>query len=144
MYKIQDTMFALILRFIGRREEVQLCNQEFIQKQFKTIKNYIAKYPPEEQEMRAIEWIEMYARKYRKTWEKESAAQEVSESRCEDCPLAKPEVLGHCDIHDQWLDLLQHYTAEDMTSKEYIENTLRLLGKHKEDLKVKLSQLKNK
>lgn len=142
MYTINDSMFALILRFVGRNQEITFCDQAFIQKQLKAIQAHIKKFPSEEQELRAIEWIEKYARAYRKTWEKEMIDREFSDQRCPDCPLAKVDNLEHCQIHDQWLELLEQYVAGGINSRKYVENVLKLLVQHKENLKIKLSMLK--
>ena len=142
MYTINDAMFALMLRFVGYNHGVTFCDEEFVQKQLKAIHGHIEKFPPEEQELRAIEWIEEYARRYRKTWEKETVDKEFLNQRCPDCPLSKTGGSGHCQIHDQWLELLEQYVAGGINSKEYVENTLKLLARHKEDLKIKLSVLR--
>ncbi len=63
MYTINDTMFALILRFVGNNQDISFCNEEFLQKQFKTIQEHISQFPPEEQRYRIFEWIEKYAEK---------------------------------------------------------------------------------
>ena len=95
-----------------------------------------------EKELRAIEWIEKFAREYRKIWEKEIIDREFSEQRCPDCPLSESSILGHCQIHDRWLELLQQYANDEINSKKYVENTLKLLSQHKENLKIKLNVLK--
>jgi len=106
MYIINDSMLTLILRFAGRKQEIAFSNQEFIQKQVKAIQAYVDRYPPEERKMRSIEWIATRARQYRKTWEKENIAREISGHRCPDCPLSDPGTVEHCQIHDQWMALL--------------------------------------
>lgn len=142
MYTINDSMFALILRFVGRNQEITFCDQGFIQKQLEAIQAHIEKFPSGEQELRAIEWIEKYAREYRKTWEKEMIDREFSDQRCPDCPLSEAGNFKHCQIHDQWLELLEQYVAGGINSREYVENVLKLLVQHKENLKIKLSMLK--
>jgi len=130
-------MLTLILRFAGRKQEIAFSDQEFIQKQLKTIQKHIEKYPPEEQGSRALEWIAMRACNYRKMWEKESVTKEVSSHRCPDCPLSDPGTMGHCQIHDQWLGLLQQYVANDINSKTYIESSLEILAQNKEHLMIR-------
>lgn len=142
MSTINDSMFALILRFVGCNQEITFCDQEFIQKQLNAIQAHIEKFPSEEQELRAIEWIEKYAREYRKTWEKEMIDREFSDQRCPDCPLSEVVNFKHCQIHDQWLELLEQYVADEINSKKYVENALKLLVQHKENLKIKLSMFK--
>jgi len=141
MHTIDDPMFALILRFGGYNQQIAFCNHDFIREQLKIIQEHIEKFPPEEQEMRAIEWIEKYAREYRERWEKEIIDKEFSSQRCPDCPLAQINIGEQCQIHRQWMDLLKQYAADEIGSKKYIENALELLAQHKEDLKIKLSML---
>ncbi len=142
MYIINDSMLTLILRFAGRKQEIAFSNQEFIQKQVKAIQAYVDRYPPEERKMRSIEWIATRARQYRKTWEKENIAREISGHRCPDCPLSDPGTVEHCQIHDQWMALLHQYMANEMNSRKYIESSLELLARNKEHLKIKRGRLK--
>jgi predicted metal-dependent hydrolase len=144
MYTIDDPMFSLILRFVGKNKEVTFCNHAFIQKQLKSIQKHIEKFPPEEQESRAIEWISKHAREYRKNWEITVMDNELSNQRCPDCPLSTDGTPGHCQIHEKWLELLHQYAADKINSKKYIEQTLKLLAQHKEDLKIKLSMMEKK
>ncbi|KHD06296.2 hypothetical protein PN36_17275 [Candidatus Thiomargarita nelsonii] len=142
MYSIDDPMFALILRFVGHNQKIFFCNQNFIKKQLKAIQEHIEKFPPEEKELRAIEWIEKCARQYRKIWEKEIITDAFSKEKCPDCPLSEINNLKICRIHDQWLKLFQQYAINEIDSKQYIESNLKLLAEHKEHLKIKLSELK--
>jgi len=66
IFTIDDSMFALILRFVGFNQEISFQNDEFLKKQMKEIKEHISQFPPDEQGLRAIEWIEQYAGEYRK------------------------------------------------------------------------------
>jgi len=142
MYTINDSMLTLILRFAGRKQDIAFSSQDFIQKQIKAIQAYVEQYPPEERKMRSIEWIATRARQYRKTWEKESLSREVSSHRCPDCPLSDPGSDEHCQIHDQWVELLHQYMADEMNSREYIESSLELLAQNKEHFKIKRGRLK--
>jgi len=141
MYTINDTMFALILRFIGNNQDISFCNEEFLQKQFKTIQEHISQFPPEEQRYRTFEWIEKYAKEYRKSWEKEILTMKFSDQRCPDCPLVHSSDIEPCKIHTQWLELLQQYVTDTINSSEYVENVLNLLAAHKEQFKIKLSTI---
>jgi predicted metal-dependent hydrolase len=141
MYTINDSMLTLILRFAGHKQAIAFSDQEFIQKQLNAIQEYLEEYPPEEQESRAIEWIAMYADQYRKMWEKESLTKEVSSHRCLDCPLSEPDIFGHCQIHEQWLALLQQYAANEINSRQYIESSLKMLAQNKEHLRIKQGML---
>jgi len=144
MYTLNDPMLALILRFAGRKQDIAFSDEEFLRRQVEAIQEYIGQHPPEEQEMRAIEWIAMRARQYRKIWEKESLTDEVSSHRCADCPLADSGTIGHCEIHEQWLELIHQYMADDINSREYIESALELLARNKEHLKIKHGMLKKR
>ncbi len=137
MYTINDSMLTLILRFAGHKQAIAFSDQEFIQKQLSAIQEYLEKYPPEEQESRAIEWIAMHADQYRKIWERESITKEVSSHRCLDCPLSEPGVFEQCQIHGQWLELLQQYAANEINSRQYIESSLEMLAQNKEHLRIK-------
>lgn len=141
MYTINDPMLALILRFVGRSQKVTFHDEKFIRKQLKEIRTHIERFPAEEQESRALEWIEAHAYEYRKAWEKETIGREFSRERCPDCPFAGMDDSKHCGIHDEWLSLLQRYAADEINSREYVENALHLIVRHKEDLKIKLSTL---
>ena len=143
MYTINDPMFALILRFVGGNQKIAFEDDKFIKKELKVIQSYIEQFPPEERELRAIEWIEAHAYGYRKTWEKEAIGKEFSARRCSDCPLAVMDASEHCEIHEEWMSLLQQYATGEIGSREYVENALELIGRHKENLKVKLSAIKD-
>jgi len=138
---IEDSIFALILRFVGFNQEISFHNEAFQKEQLKVIKEHIRQFPPEEQGLHAISWIEHYADEYRKTWNKKIVAKKFSKYRCPDCPLCDDNALKHCQIHKQWLELMQKYVIEDIDSQEYVDSTLKLLTDHKEHLKIKLSML---
>jgi hypothetical protein len=138
---IDDPVFALFLRFAGFNRELSSHDDEFFEKQLQEIKAHVDQYQEEERGTRAIQWIEQYAMNYRDRWNKEIIAKEASDHRCSDCPLCGDNIHAHCEIHDQWLELLQKYITNEINSQEYIENTLTLLAAHKDDLKVKLSTL---
>lgn len=140
MYVIDDSMFALLLRFVGREQTIEFCDNEFFQKQLDAIHTYVEMYPPEERQPRAMEWIEEYSRDYRRRWEKEVIHEEATAERCPDCPMSDMEPSQTCQIHQRWLELLQQYVADEVDSKEYVVRALALLAQHKEDLKIKLSR----
>jgi len=144
MYTINDSMLTLVLRFAGRKQEIAFSDQEFMQKQLKAIQAYVEQYPPEEKRKRSMEWITTRARQYRETWEEENITREVSRHRCPDCPLSDPGTDKHCQIHDQWMELLQQYMTEEMNSREYIESSLELLAQNKEHLKIEHGKLKDR
>ena len=141
MYTIDDPMFSLILRFVGHNQNITFCNYHFIQKQLNAIQEYIEKFSPEEQGLRAIEWIEKHALEYRKKWENEIIDKKLSNQRCPDCPLSEINFLEHCQIHKQWQELLHQFIDDEINSRKYIEKALQLLAQHKKDLNIKLSKL---
>jgi hypothetical protein len=138
---VDDSLFALILRFAGFNQELSFHPDEFFKKQLQEIKTYVGQFQPEEQGSQAIKWVEQYAGEYRKNWNKEIVAKNVLKHQCSDCPLKSETGTRHCEIHDQWMELLQKYVADEIDSREYVENALSLLAEHKEDLRVKLSNL---
>lgn len=140
-YDIDDSMFALPLRFVGYSREVSFQNEEFLKKQLKEIKEYVQRFPREEQSEHALKWIEQFAAGYLKTWDKGILKKAFSRYKCPDCPLCDDNVLRHCQIHNQWLDLIEHSVTDEIDSREYVLHTLRLLSDHKEHLMVKLSTL---
>ncbi len=141
MYTIDDPMIALILRFVGRSQEITVSDHDFAQEQVAVIREHLERFPAADRESRAREWVEEHARGYRERSLKEALSQMFSDQGCPDCPLSHLATPKHCKIHQQWLELLQQYAADEITSKVYVERSLRLLARHKADLKVKLSQL---
>ncbi len=139
MYTIDDPMIALILRFVGHNQTIALSERGFAQDQLSAIREYLEKFPPQDRNSRALEWIEEYARAYRERWLKETLGGMFSSRGCPDCPLSG--TGEYCQIHQQWLDLLLRYAADEISTKTYVESSLRLLARHKEDLKMKLSAL---
>jgi excinuclease UvrABC ATPase subunit len=143
MYTIDDPMFSLILRFIGHNKKISFCDNGFLHKQLQAIQEHVNKFPQEEQELRAIEWIEKYARQYRKMWEKETMTKQFVGKRCPDCPLDKSKIkVLKCQVHDKWMKIFQQYANNEINSKQYVEKNLKLLSQHKEHLKIKLSELR--
>ena len=140
---VDDPMLALIMRFISKDKHLDISDEEFLQRQLAEIKDYVGQYPPEQETRRTMEWIERYAEEYRKDWQKNMAARQSSTRRCPDCPLIESDSSSfceiYCEIHHQWQDLLQSYIGDNITSKKYVEDTLRLLEEHKTNLKISLS-----
>ena len=137
MYTLDDPMLALLLRFVGRNQKISIHDDDFCQAQLAAIKEHTGQFPPGERRARALEWVEKYAREYRETWVKETVGDLFSCQRCPDCPLTETDVGGNCQIHDQWLELLQQYVTDEISSSIYVEHSLKLLARHKEDLKLK-------
>ena len=136
MVKRDDPILALILRFVGIDPQKSSLNQEFIQKEVHELNEYIQKFPENERESHAIEWVSKYAAPYRDAWEKKVVTEQFSKEHCADCPLLN--TLGHksCHIHDQWVELLTRYADNEITSQAYVKATLELLAKNKENLKI--------
>ena len=141
MYIMDDSMFALLLRFVGREQTIEFYDSEFLQKQLDAIHTHVEMFPPEERQPRAMEWIEKYSRKYRRRWEQGAIQKEAATERCPDCPMSDGEPSENCQIHQMWLELLRKYATDEVDSKEYVTRTLALLAGHKEHLKIKLSRL---
>ena len=141
MYVLDDSMFALLLRFVGSERTITVCDREFLQRQLDAIRTHVEMFPPEERQPRAMEWIERYSRKYRRRWEKGVIHKEAAAERCPDCPMSDWGASQNCQIHQRWLELFQRYTADEVDSKQYVASALALLARHKEDLKIKLSGL---
>ncbi len=134
---INDALLALIVRFVGGNYDIHLCDNAFIQQQMNDIQAHINQFPIEEQNYQALVWIERYAKTYRERWEGEMIASELQRKRCEDCPLTNKSEYA-CQIHQAWLDLLQQYIQERISSQKYIEDTLQLLDEHKRVLKLRV------
>jgi len=138
MFIVDDPLLALIVRFVINGQEPDASNEEFIKRQIQTLKAYVARFPPEQQGSKAMEWIEQYAERYRKEWQKRAVTSRSTVTRCDDCPLKLLGTEEFCEIHEQWRYLLQCYVTDEIASKKYIKNALRLLKKHKKQLKHRL------
>ncbi len=141
MFVLDDPFLALILRFVVDTEGTGSTNQEFLERQLKAIKHHLAQYPAEEHGARAMEWIERRAAQFRRDWERNAVASRTLYLRCADCPLAGLGVAEHCEIHEQWLYLLHRYLTEEVTSRDYLEDALALLGQYKERLRHRVASV---
>ena len=65
MFIVDDPMLALITRFGCSEGQLQLPEGEFMLDQIATIQRYVAQFPAEQWNTRAIEWIEEHAKRYR-------------------------------------------------------------------------------
>lgn len=130
----EDPMLALIARFVGADRGVALSNEAFLRDQVAALQAYVGQFPGSEKQVRAIEWIENRAREYRKSWQRRHVTQRLKEQRCADCPLRDVQQIQHCEIHGRWAGLLNRYTADRITSREYVEEALLLLSEHKNEL----------
>ncbi len=137
MFIAEDPLLALILRFVVDTSKGGGSNEEFLDLQLQTLKKHLAHFPDEEQGIRALEWIEQRAQRYRQDWERRTVSHRTLCLRCADCPLADRGVEEHCEIHEQWLYLLRRYTTGRGVAAEFVEGALRLLQANKEQLKVR-------
>ena len=136
MYIIDDPTLALITRFVGDTAHLNLSDAEFLLQQIAAIEHYVEQFPSDERQARALEWIEVHARAYRQQWQKQAAVAALAQTRCLDCPLTGDNPSASCTIHHRWLQLLQRYAANELSSREYVEKSLKLLGAYKNRLKV--------
>ncbi|VAX10876.1 hypothetical protein MNBD_GAMMA26-795 [hydrothermal vent metagenome] len=135
MFIVDDQMLALIMRFVYEDNQLDVSDEEFLQRQLTAVQKHVAQYPPEEETKRAMEWVAEHAKKYRKDWQKNIATRDLSHERCPDCPLIANKTSSQCDIHNQWVDLLQCYVDGGVTSLAYVEDALSLLAEHKTRLR---------
>jgi len=135
MFVVDDPMLALIARFVVDFDQLDVTNEEFLKQQVESIKDHVSKYPEEERAEKALEWIEIYAKQYRTDWEQSVITERITHKRCPDCPLIHS-TDSHCEIHDHWVDLLRDYMDKNINSQKYVKESLELLTKHKDNLKV--------
>ena len=136
MYIVDDPTLALIARFLGDSVPEGSCDAEFFRRQMAAVEEYVERFPEDERDERALEWIESNAKRYRQQWQKQAAITTFANSRCPDCPLAGGEKQRPCAIHRRWLKLLRRYAADELSSHDYVEMSLALLNAHKSWLKV--------
>lgn len=136
MYIVDDPTLALITRFVGDASNLNLSDEDFLFEQIAAIERHVAQFPDDERQARALEWIEAHAQHYRRQWQKQAAVGVLAQARCPDCPLAGGGRTTPCAVHARWLELLRRYAAAEISSREYIEDSLKLLGAYKERLKI--------
>jgi hypothetical protein len=137
MFTVDDPLLALILRFVVDTEAPEATDAEFLERQLKAMRQYLAQFPPGEHGERAMDWIAEHANRYRRDWERNTLASRTVYLRCADCPLADLGASAQCEIHEQWLYLLHRYLTDQVTSREYIESTLALLQEYKDQLRLR-------
>lgn len=137
MYTLDDPMLALILRFVGRGRELTFRDDDFRQQQVAAIREHLEGCPAEERQARALAWVEDHAREQRDRWAQGVVDEMFSDERCPDCPLAGADLGESCEIHEQWLELLHRYVGDEIDSRTYVQDSLALLARHKERLKLK-------
>lgn len=129
-------MLALITRFVFDVEHLDVSDQDFLEEQVRSIRRYVEQFPDAERDRRALEWIERHAQHYRVAWQKRVISDRSSRGRCPDCPLLRRDAAAQCEIHARWKQLLHDYLGDRISSRAYVEDTLRLLTEHKAELKV--------
>lgn len=140
MYIVDDPTLALITRFVGGHAALEVSQDELMDGQIAAIRGYVEGFPAEERTLRAREWIEAHAKEYRQAWQRSVLSQRIRDSRCPDCPLSRDDPGRPCLIHDRWVELLDDYVAERISSAQYVEDTLGLLRAHKAHLKVAIKR----
>lgn len=138
-----DPLIALILRFVVDTEDSGYDAEEFLQRQLRAMRQYLARFPQEERSTRAMEWIGKHAKRYRRDWEKNTVASRTVYLRCADCPLAGLHAADQCEIHEQWLYLLHRYLNREVTTRHYVEDALSVLREYKEQQKVRVGSLQS-
>ena len=137
---VDDPVLALIMRFVIDREPLDVSDEAFLQRQLETLKTHLAQFPKEQQQPKAMEWIERHAVNYRRGWRRTVISKTALKERCTDCPLLDHAGAGNCAVHGQWLALLKRYLSDELSSAEYVEDALRLLQAHKSELKITRSE----
>lgn len=136
MYIVDDPTLALMIRFMGAAEPLNLSDAEFLFEQLDAIEQHVSQYPADERQTRALEWIETHARAYRQRWQQQAAAQHMARLRCSDCPLTEGKPGAPCSVHRRWLALLRRYTGGELSGQDYVHDALKLLAAHKKRLKI--------
>ena len=143
MLVVDDEFMALILRFVVNTDDMDSPDDEFLERQIKTMRKYLARFPDAEHSARAIEWIGQHAARYRRDWERNTVASRTTYLRCADCPLAFLDAAEQCEIHEQWTYLLHRYIAGEATTPDYIETTLALLSEYKDQQRLRVTSAMN-
>lgn len=137
MFVVDDPLLALIIRFVASNPEVDVTAKGFLHRQLETMKQYLARYPEDEQDQRAVEWVARYAEEYRSQWQRRVVSEQKERQRCIDCPMNTLAQETHCPIHHQWRELLKRYARDEIGSAEYVREALQMLREHKQELKVR-------
>ena len=133
---VDDPTLALLTRFVGDTHDLELSDAEFLLQQVAAIERYIRPFPAAERQARALEWIEAYALQYRRQWRRQAVIDALAQMRCVDCPLTGSDESSPCAVHARWLNLLQRYADEELSSHDYVESVLNLLRAYKHQLRV--------
>lgn len=137
MVKIDDPTLALIVRFVGSDTVEPIPQQECMRLQIALIRDHVAGYPREQQEARAMAWIEDHAQRFRAECRGKLLATALTgDNRCADCPLSNTSDHGICAIHKRWAALLHDFIGERVSSRDYVEQCLELLREQKDRLSI--------
>ncbi len=136
MFIVDDPMLALIARFVMDVQHLDVSDEEFLQEQVRSIGEFVDRFPAEQRQARALEWIEVHAKHYRVAWQRRVVSDQLTDRRCSDCPLVRDDSRTRCEIHAKWARLLQGYLDDGISSRQYVEDALRLLSEHKSKLKA--------
>lgn len=139
MFIVDDPLLALIARFVLDVEHLEVSDDELLQEQVRLIQEYLERFPAAERQARAIEWVEQHAKNYRVAWQRRVVSERLAQ-RCPDCPLLHRDPSAQCEIHARFSQLLQEFLRDQISTHEYVVDTLALLNEHKTKLKVSLRQ----
>lgn len=142
-FSIDDPMLALIARFAGCCGDLDASEDAFLRRQCCQIREFVERYPTDQRQERALEWIARNAEEYRRKWQKDLVTDQATVNRCPDCPLERQDETVTCEIHDHWLELLNRYVADGTSSQAYVEDSLLLLRQHKERLRKSILRVAN-
>ncbi|PIE83547.1 MAG: hypothetical protein CSA09_01485 [Candidatus Contendobacter odensis] len=98
MHIVDDPVLSMLANFLEDVPCLDLSDADFLRQQAQAIKQYTKDFPFEERQERALEWIELYARDYRRQWQKEVIVQALIGVRCSDCPLVSNSQSSTCVV----------------------------------------------
>ena len=134
---LDDPLLALIARFVvDDLDNLSVSDEAFLKSQVAAVRSHVGHAPVEQQQQLALGWIKEHAESYRQDWQKKTLSKVVAEKRCNDCPLIRDNTNAFCTIHDKWVILLNEYVSNKIDSAKYIEETLAILTRNKNDLKI--------
>lgn len=131
MFIVDDPMLALIARFVMDTEHLDMSDDHFLRAQVQAIEAHVHQFPEDQRQSRALEWIDQHAKQYRIAWQRRAVVDGLTQRRCSDCPLVRDDAGARCKIHAEWVRLLQDYVDDKVSSRQYVEEALRLLKDNK-------------
>ncbi len=137
MFSIDDPVLALMARFVENDpDNLSTLNEAFLRSQAETINSHIKDAPREQRQQLALTWIKEHAEQYRQHWLKKTLSRCATVKQCNDCPILHNSKKKYCNIHSEWVILLNEYVTDKVDSDNYIEKTLQILKQHQSELKV--------